>query len=338
VAGWRLAGSVQDRWLIGRYLTLEGGVRTTVIGNGDVYSEPRLAARLDAVTPGLGPWSLRMAGGVHRQYVDQFELTSVGPSALVPEVRFWLPSDGSLEPARARHLAIEMATRPHPSLEVRAEGYRKWLDRILSLDYGVMTAAHSGTAVEVDQVAFIGVAKGKAYGLGARFQWDDGGRRLGVSYDWTVSERTFPSRFGGTAQPTPWSEPHRLDIGARIPVVGDWSIEVESGTVWGRTWGLRRAYYDFLTLHGTDGGPVIDVPEHDALPTLHRLDLSASWLGRIGGGPLAEFRAELRSVGRSQVLDYSLTRVEQSDGSVSYRRLERHLPRTALLISLRLSL
>ena len=338
VAGWRLAAHLQDRWSIGRHLTLEGGVRTTVIGNGDAYSEPRLAARLDAVAPGLGPLSLRLAGGVHRQYVDQFELTNVGPSALVPEVRFWLPSDGSLEPARARHLALEFASRPHPTFEIRAEGYRKWLDRILALDYGVLTAAHTGAVTQVDQDAFIGVAEGKAYGAGVRFQWEDGRRRLGAGYDWTVSERTFPSRFGGEAQPTPWSEPHRLNIGARLPVSGGWAVEAESGTVWGRTWGLRRAYYDFLTLHGTDGGPVIDVPANDALPTLHRLDLSASWLGRLGGGPLTEFRAELRNVGPTQVLDYSLARVEASDGSVSYRRLERHLPDTALMISFRLAL
>ncbi|MEX2466401.1 MAG: TonB-dependent receptor [Gemmatimonadota bacterium] len=338
VSGWRLAGHVQDRWAIGQHLTLEGGVRATAVGNGDAYAEPRLAARIDAAAPGLGPWSLRLAGGLHRQYVDQFELTSVGPSALVPEVRFWLPSDGSLEPSRARHLALELAARPHESFEIRAEGYRKWLDRILALDYGVLTAAHSGEVTEVDQDTFVGLAEGKAYGAGVRAQWEEGRRRLTAGYDWTVSERTFPSRFEGRAQPTPWSEPHRLDLTARMPVFGGWAIEAESGTVWGRTWGLRRAYYDFLTLHGTDGGPVIDAPVNDALPTLHLLDLSASWLGRLGGGPLAELRVELRNVGPAQVLDYSLARVEANDGSVSYQRLERHLPETAVMISLRLAL
>jgi hypothetical protein len=338
VTGWRASGHVQDRWSIGRHVTLEGGVRATVVGGGEVYTEPRLSARVDGFSGWAGPWSVRLAGGVHRQYVEQFDLTSVGPSALVPEVRFWLPSDGSLEPARARHLAVEVAARPVPELELRAEAYRKWLDRILALDYGVLTAAHSGTTAVVDQDTFVGVAEGRAYGAGVRGTWERGRARIAAGYDWSVSERTFPSRFDGEAQPTPWSEPHRVNVSMRLPVVGGWAVEAESGTVWGRTWGLRRAYYDFLTLHGTDGGPEIDVPGDDALPTLQRLDLGVSWLGRVGGGPLTEFRAEVRDVGPRQVLDYSLARAERPDGSVFYRRLERHLPRTSLVVSLRLAL
>lgn len=336
-SGWRLAGHLHDRWSIGRHVTFEGGVRTTMIGSGDIYIEPRAAVRVDAVAPLVGPWSARFAGGLHRQYVDQFELTTVGPSALVPEVRFWLPSDGSLEPARARHLALELAARPHPTFEIRAEVYGKWLDRILALDYGVLTAAHAGTADEVDQDAFIGVASGKAHGGGVRLEWEDGRRRLNAGYDWTVSERTFPSRFGGSAQPTPWSEPHRLDLAGRLPIAGGWAVEVESGTVWGRSWALRRAYYDFLTLHGTDGGPEIGLPGNDRLPTLRQLDLGASWLGRLAGGPLAELRIEALNLGPTQILDYSLARMDGPNGSAPYQRLPRHLPGTALMFSLRLA-
>jgi hypothetical protein len=269
--------------------------------------------------------------------VDQFELTSVGPSALVPEVRFWIPSDGSVEPAKARHLALELAARPEPRLELRAEAYRKWMDRVLALDYGVLTAAHTGETVVVDQDRFIGVSRGDAYGAGVRATWEEDRLRIGLGYDRTVSERTFPSRFGGAPQPTPWSEPHRLAGSLRLPLAGGLSVETEAGVVWGRTWGLRRAYYDFLTLHGTDGGPEIEAPGQDPLPTLAQVDVGVSWLGRLAGGPLAELRAELRNVGPRQVLDYSLSRVEASDGSASYRRLERYLPGTSLNLSARLA-
>lgn len=337
VAGWRFAAYAEDRWTLGRHVTLEGGGRVTAVGGGDVFAEPRGSVRVDAASDLLGPWSLQLAAGLYRQFVDQFELTSVGPSALVPEVRFWLPSDGSVEPARAWHLALEMAARPDPRLELRAEAYRKWMDRVLALDYGVLTAAHAGETVVVDQNRFVGVSRGDAYGAGVGASWEDERFRVAVGYDRSVSERTFPSRFGDTAQPTPWSEPHRLDASVRLPVAAGFALEGESGLVWGRTWGLRRAYYDFLTLHGTDGGPEIGVPGRDPLPTLHQLDLGASWLGRVAGGPLAELRAELRNVGPRQVLDYSLARVEGADGSKSYRRLERHLPGAALHLSIRVA-
>ncbi|MDZ7780736.1 MAG: TonB-dependent receptor [Gemmatimonadota bacterium] len=337
VAGWRFAGYVEDRWTLGRHVVLEGGARVTAVGGGDVFVEPRGSVRVDAASDLLGPWSLQLAGGLYRQFVDQFELTSVGPSALVPEIRFWIPSDGSVEPARARHLALELAARPDPRLELRAEVYRKWMDRVLALDYGALTAAHAGEVVVVDQDRFVGVSRGDAYGAGVRASWEDGRLRVAAGYDRSVSERTFPSRFGDSPQPTPWSEPHRLDSSVRLPVAAGFAIEGESGVVWGRTWGLRRAYYDFLTLHGTDGGPEIGVPGRDPLPTLHQLDLGASWLGRVAGGPLAELRAEVRNVGSRQVLDYSLARVVGEDGSTSYRRLERHLPGASLQLSIRLA-
>lgn len=160
---------------------------------------------------------------------------------------------------------------------------------------------------------------------------------MNAGYDWTVSERTFPSRFGGSAQPTPWSEPHRLDLAGRLPIAGGWAVEVESGTVWGRSWALRRAYYDFLTLHGTDGGPEIGLPGNDRLPTLRQLNLGASWLGRLAGGPLAELRIEALNLGPTQILDYSLARMDGPNGSAPYQRLPRHLPGTALMFSLRLA-
>jgi len=337
VTGWRLAAHLQDRWSVGRHVTLEGGVRTTAIGGGGVYTEPRFAGRIDGFTRALGPWSVRVAGGVHRQYIEQFDLTSVGPSALVPEVRFWLPSDGSLEPSRSRHLSLEIASRPMSGFELRAEAYRKWMDRILALDYGVLTAAHSGVVVDLEQDAFVGVADGRAYGAGARASWEEGRTRFVAGYDRSVSERTFPSRFGGELQPTPWSEPHRLAVAARVPVAAGVAFEVESSTVWGRTWGLRRAYYDFLTLHGTDGGPDIGTPDGDPLPTLTLIDVGASWLGRVAGGPLAEFRAEVRNLGPAQVLDYSLARVDGNGGLPEYRRIDRHLPATSLVLSARVA-
>jgi len=336
VTGWRFSGFLRDRWTAGRHLTLEGGMRATIVDGGGVYAEPRVSARIDATAPGLGPWSLRLAGGIHRQYVEELEVSSVGPSALVPEVRFWVPADGSLEPSRSRHLALELAARPARSLSLQVEGYVKDLDRILAVDYGVLTAAHDGTVRRVAQEDFIGAAEGIAYGAGVRATWEEGRRRLRIGYDRSVSERTFPSRFGGDRQPTPWSEPHRLEVQGRLPVAGGLALEAQHGSVWGRTWGLRRAYYDFLTFHGTDGGPTVGRPADDPLPALHQLDIGVSWLGRVAGS-LVEMRADVRNLVPDQILDQSLVRDEAPDGSTVFRRIDREMPGTAFILSLRLA-
>jgi len=336
--GWRLATFLQDRWRLTDRLSLEGGVRVTTLEGGARYAEPRLSARVDGAAGPAGPWSLQLSAGVYRQFLNQFAVANVGPSALVPDVHFWLPSDGSMEPARSRHLAAEIAARPASGWEVRGEAYYKALDRIPALDYGTLSGTHSGIMTEMEQSDFVGMAEGVAYGAGARVRWEVGGARATAGYDWSVSERTFPSRFQGERQPTPWSEPHRVVLGGRLPVWGGLALEMESRHVWGRTWALRRAYYDFLAFHDTQGELPIGSPDQDPLPALHQLDLGVSWLGRLGGS-LAEFRAEVRNAqGDRQVLDYSLVEVTAPDGSMSYTRRPRLLPGAALLLSLRVGL
>lgn len=332
---WRWAGFLQDRWRVTDRISLEGGLRLTSVGGEASYLEPRVAARVDGYARTLGPWSLRLSAGVYRQYLNQFSVSNVGPSALVPDVQFWLPVDGSMEPSRSRHLAAEFGARPWRGWEIRGEAYYKALDRILALDYGTLTEAHSGLE-DMDQAEFVDAAEGVAYGFGTRVGWEEGRSRLQLGYDWTVSERTFPSRFAGQRQPTPWSEPHRVVLQGRLPVWGGLAVDVESRNVWGRTWGLRRAYYDVLLLHGADAHLPIGLPEDDPLPTLHQLDFGLSWLGRVGG-VLAEFRGELRNAqGTRQVLDYSLFQGTAADGSMTYTRIPRLLPGRALLISARL--
>jgi len=313
----------------------ETGLRATWIDDGRTWWEPRSALRIDGDAHRLGSWSVRVAGGVYRQFLNSFELTNVGASALVPEVRFWLPADETLAPPRARHLALELGARPAPGWEVRVEGYHKWLDRILALDYGVLLGMHGGVPDTLSQAEFVGEAEGAAYGAGVRIAWEDGRARLQAGYDWSVSERTFPSRFDGRRQPAPWNQPHAVSLQGRVPLVGGVALETDARSIFGRSWGLRRAYFDFLTLHGTEGGPQIGLPEDSELPALHQVDLGLSWVGRPWGR-LAEVRAELRNaVGGEQVLDYSLRRAT-GDGGDTYRRVPRLHPGRRLALTLRL--
>ncbi len=334
---WRWAAFVQDRWRITDRFTVEGGLRVTTLPGESRYVEPRISARVDGAGSTLGPWSLQVSAGIYRQYLNQFSVSNVGPSALVPEVQFWLPVDGSMEPSRSRHLAAEFAARPRREWEVRAEAYYKRLDRILALDYGTLTATHTGL-VEMDQADFVSSAEGVAYGYGGRLGWERGRARARVAYDWSVSERTLPSRFDGARQPTPWSEPHRVTAQGRLPVWGGLAVDLETRNVWGRTWGLRRAYYDYLVLHGADAELPIGLPEEDRLPTLHQLDVGLSWLGEIRG-VLAEVRGEVRNAQWTrQVLDYSLREETGPQGEPTYGRYGRLLPGPALLLSVRIGL
>lgn len=334
IDAWRASAFVGDRWRLSRTVTVEGGVRGTVIEDAGAFLEPRGSIRLDGGSDQV-QWSARAAAGVYRQFVDQFELTNVGPSALVPSLRFWIPSDGTVDPARSRHLSVEGAARLADGWEFRAEAYHKTLDQLPTLDYGALTANRGGDVVNVDQADFVGSAEGVAYGLGARVGWGVDRARAEIGYDWSVSERTSPSRFGGERQPTPWNEPHRWTAAGQLPVYGGWAIDTSLSAVLGRSWALRRAYYDFLSFHDQEGLPVVGRPGDDRLPTLYRADIGASWVGRVGAAP-AEFRLEVLNLQHRQVLDYSL--VEDASAADGYRRTPRLLPGTTLLLSVRVGL
>ncbi len=332
--GWRFAGYVLDRWKIGRSATLETGVRLTSLPGAGTYAEPRASLRFDGYDGTLGPWSAGVSGGVYRQFLDQFDLTSTGPTALVPSVQFWIPNDGWTEPPRARHLAADVVVHPLPELELRVEAYHKWLDRILALDYRALVEDHGSTPLSVDPSHFVAATSGVAYGAGVRARWRRGRMYVEGRFDGSVSERAFPSRFGGAAQPTPWNEPRRLEAEARLPIVYGLALEGESRTVWGRSWALRRAYYDFLPF--ASDGPPVGAPGDDRLPTLHQLDLGISWLGRVGS-VLTEVRVQGVNLAGRQVLDYSLVR-SGPEGSTSWTRAPRFLPPPALFVSVRVGL
>ncbi|NKN80846.1 TonB-dependent receptor, partial [Weissella cibaria] len=107
--GTYLKGTLAPGW----HLTLEPGLRLTYAARRrTVYAEPRLALRYDRETGPLGPYALRLAAGLYRQFVNQFELTSSGPTAAVPSVPFWLPIDRTLAPPRTYHLAAEALLMP----------------------------------------------------------------------------------------------------------------------------------------------------------------------------------------------------------------------------------
>jgi hypothetical protein len=334
--GWRWSGHARDRWRVGR-LALEGGVRVTAL-DGMGFVEPRFSARWDDVSPVLGSWSARAAWGVYRQYVTQMELTNLAPSALVPDVRFWLQADAASAPPRARHLTFELLAEPWQGWTIRTESYYKWLDRILALDYSALGGPASTGSSPLDRADVVAAAEGRAFGAGVRVEHEGPRVRARVGYDWSVSERTFPSRFDGEREPAPWNEPHALSAAAELALARGLAVTASGRSVWGRTWALRRAYYDFLA-PGSPGqvadGPTIGRPGGDTLPASHDVDVGLRWTGLLSGFR-AVLHVDVRNVlHRQNVLDYSLWRTSSSGGT-EYARLPRTLPGRSLLLSVRL--
>jgi len=88
----------------------EPSVRTTwVPDRATLYAEPRLRVRYDAPWREAGTWALQLGGGLYRQFVNTFALSSASATAVVPSLLFWLPTDASLAPPRVLHLTAGSA-------------------------------------------------------------------------------------------------------------------------------------------------------------------------------------------------------------------------------------
>ena len=343
-----LAATYADaRYRLGARWRLEPGLRLTArTSAGDVLAEPRLALRYDALAADhLGPLPLRgvsarVAAGVYRQFTSRVELATFGPSALVPDVAVWLPIDQTLDPASAFHLASEVLWQPTHGWSARVEGYAKAMPRVYALDYAALLGA--GTETLADQADFLLAEEGRSFGIGARLErqaarW---AARIGASAAQT--ERRSPARFGGRWTAAPWAEPLRATAGLDVMALGRRGgdgllLRARALGVWGRSWALRRAYYDVLPARGTDalGTFRLDRPGSDRLAPLLTLDLGASYTHALGDGRRIELAVDVENaLDRQNVLDWSL----RPDADGGFEAVTRTLPGIQPSVRLRITL
>ncbi|MEM6782812.1 MAG: TonB-dependent receptor [Bacteroidota bacterium] len=345
-AQWRLAGFVTHHWTLGVRTVIEPGVRVTYVPDRQAtYAEPRLSIRHDFAR---GPLTaVRVAGGLYRQFVGQYDLSNLGPSALAPSVRFWLPVGRGIEPPRTYQAALDVLATPHPAWTLQAEGYAKWQPLLHTLDYDALVrhASDAAPTAAMTQADLLESGEGYAYGAAVRLAHTHARGVTSVSYGYDVAQRRLPSRFDGRYVQAPWNEPHRLTARADLRVTGPWQAHGRWRTVLGRAWGYRQAYYDFFE-DETLGTFRFDNPSDDTVPAHHELDLGVSFThafssARLGSPALAARVDVLNVLDRANVLDWSLQGAEDASGTsvgTSYVPLTRYLPGRSVRLSLQLRL
>ncbi len=349
VREWRWAGHAEVQRRFGGRYWVDGGVRLTHLpGSGSSFAEPRISLRADGESSLLGPWAWRVGAGVYRQFVNQFDVATSNPTALVPSVRFWLPADGEDGVATAYHLTGEAVITPLGRWQLRSEWYAKWQPVIMAFDYAVLLNRDSTQPVSVPPGAYVSTATGYSYGAGLRATrdgylgwtgWSDRSRgiplRVEAGYDYGVSRRTFPSRFGGEMQPTPWNEPHRALISVEARPGAGFVLAARSRGTWGRTWGLRQSYYDLLTLGNLGAGLPITPPGEAPRPAILETDVGVTWTTQIGPWRTEIGAAVQNVLNRNNVLDYSLAPQTTGSAPTQFDLMPRYLPGALPSLSVR---
>ncbi|ACY46959.1 TonB-dependent receptor plug [Rhodothermus marinus DSM 4252] len=341
ITAWQPATYLTATWTPAEGLSVEPGVRLTWLPvRVTVYAEPRLAVRRDLQ---LGPFALavRLAGGVYRQFVNQFELTSVGATAIVPSVLFWLPPDATVAPPWSYHLTGELLLARGDTWTLETTLYQKGQPHLLFVDYPRLLARLPARrpvpeATPLVQRDFLRHSRGVARGLNLRIRHRGPHHRATLAYSYDHTLRAYPDSRGTLRLvPAPWNEPHRirLDLSRELPAG---LMLLGSGQVqWGRRWAFRRLYYDYLRYSGTPtiGGYDLDRPERHRLPGRYRLDLGLSWHGRVRAAHL-QLQLLVRNVlNRRDVYDRSLTLTEL----VSPTPVDRLLPGRQWLLTVQVA-
>jgi hypothetical protein len=334
-ASWQLAGYVRDEFSLGLRTTVTAGTRLTYVADRrTLYAEPRLAVRYDGTHARLGSYAFRLAGGLYRQFTNRLDVGSTGPTAIVPSLRFWLPVDHSLAPPRAFHLAAGALWKPIGRWKLNLELYYKHQPRLLAVDYPALLTTRNGPPRPMAQTRFVTPTEGRAFGGGFRFRRT--GKRIEgeLSYSFSNVRRRFPGRFDDRLTPPPWSQPHRLSLKGRFKLTSALTARLRWRGVWGRSWGFRRAYYDYLAPQSAPGDYApfdLSAPASHTLPPLYRLDAGLTYALAWSGFSL-EARLDLLNVlDRRNAFDWSLR--PTGDG---YEKIARTMPGRRPSLSLRI--
>ncbi|HMB90500.1 MAG TPA: hypothetical protein VKP65_06615, partial [Rhodothermales bacterium] len=329
-AMWRIEGYMEDRIALGNQTMLTLGSRLTYLPvHKTVYAEPRLALQYDQKVGAQGAWAVRTAVGLYRQYLHSFDVANYNVTSLLPRVRFWLPVGRHQRLPEAYHVTAAALYKPTPAWEFGIETYYKHQPHLLVLDYGSQSANSDAIFTDAD---------GYAYGLALTTKRTTQRLQFTGQYEYAVARRHIPNRFDGTFVPVPWDAPHHVYLALDVVALPSVTATVRWQGVYGRSWGFRQAYYDYLE-PGTlaQSFPPFDLsdPAAHRLPVFSQWDVGLAYAREIAGVGLQVRLAIINLMDRDNVNDWSLRYEEATD---NYLRQPRHAAPFIPSFSLRVSL
>lgn len=349
-----MAGYVENDLRLASGLSATPGIRATYSNaRRTVYLEPRLETRWEVPTASLGTITTRFATGLYRQFTNQFDISSVSPSALVPGVRFWMPVDATVAPPKAYHIAADMLWEISSAWALRFESYYKDQPHILAIDYPALLNPASGDSVATNQNAFLRSSEGTALGAAFAIERATQEMRAQLRYEYALAEREYAFQEQREViealEPAPWNEPHRLEAAIDWTPVPAFIATVRWQSAWQRSWGYRKAYYDYLSTNPNavarygceDDVCAVDLtqPEDHTLPPFHQLDLAAAYTLPLRQAALQLRLDVLNVLGRQNVADWSIETSEEAlPGGGTTTIYETQVPRVTLPRTLSLAL
>ncbi len=257
-----------------------------------VYVEPRARAAWRLSRNVVLAWS----GGFYRQFVNQFDFSSVNAGGFVPSARIWLPLDRTLRPGRALHSAVDLDWSLSTNWRVSGAAYWKRIDGALVIDYAIDPALIVDGAT-LDQSQLLTRRDARHAGASVSAQYTGPLGLATLEYLFARDRVQSDALFGGRWLPAPWEVPHRLATEWGMSL-GPVSLSAAGTVEAGQAWALRQVYYDYFgqreesRLHA---GWNLARPDEHPQPARITLDIGGRYDWLLGQTKL-EFRFEIKNL------------------------------------------
>ena len=334
-----LSGFLNADHQAGRHWRFSYGSRLTWLNTTNrLYAEPRISAQYDQTESAVGYWSFRIAGGLYRQFINEYRITNTGPTAIVPEIPIWSHT-GDTDIPKAWHVTTSFLIEPTDQATITAEWFYKWHP---SANFTAYTESDGSSSVNRNQVSAFGIStEMRTWGFGVRYSQLFGNRRvrLTAGYDYSFAEIDLTRQFGRQVT-TPWNEPHRTHVSALVRLKPNLMITTTWRGIWGRSWAYRRAYYNFLRFDDSvsELSERFANPDRDQLPAFHQTDMMIVWQPSAGKTDL-ELRAGLINLfNQKNILEKTLVPTYQDGTQTGYEEKARRMPGIYPNFSLRIKL
>ncbi|MEX0722867.1 MAG: carboxypeptidase-like regulatory domain-containing protein [Gracilimonas sp.] len=320
------------------------GTRGTYLPNGNSFHlEPRFSAEYNSDETASGYHSIKLSTGIYNQFINRFDLSSFGPTALIPSYKFWLPNDRTTEVPRSYHTSFSWSVTPSDKFLLSFESYYKRKAVNWRLNYHELLQPQTSSGVRLaDQNSYLSRSSGFSYGgaITTEVRFTEPRLTLNVMHQVNVSKEKIEDRFNGEMVHTEWSEPYALSTFINWYPFENFNALFNIKWVPVKYWGFNKAYYNYLGIHGETNFGEFDLtsPETSTLPYHLQLDLGFNYSFKFSDQIKFETRLDLVNImNRKNPVYYTLTPHSGTGNQINYQRDQRTLPGFSPSLSVEIS-
>lgn len=321
----QFSGFGEIKWNPGQLSRFIFGSRVTTIPGLGLYAEPRITYGIDFPEVESGNWSLEIAGGLFREYLQQLVLSNTSPNGIFAENNFWLPVKSTGIVPKSWHVALDVRWQPVERLILRIDPYYKWQPKEAVVDYAATGTLSNGENGFPISSALIN-ARSYTFGIGFNMEYVRENLVLNGLYNYSYVRQRIENRYDNQYIQPYWAEPHQIVLNGRYQIIENVStsarLEILPGS---RGWAYRHAYYTNLAYENGNWGDRFSTPSEDELGTYSQFDIGVTW-SRSFDRSSWSVTAELQNLfSTGNVYDRGLRSASGSGLSDTYSRSISHI-------------